>query len=352
MDTKKVRYGKSSEFYLNVKNDFFNKNQLYIKKQKEFAKVYKAQPPRLQCKNCDYKLSTDPDFTKDEIGYALCEKCGHLNGMHQDTQEFCDIVYTADGGKKYSENYTAKDIDEYNYRVATVYAPKAEFLYSSILGKHIKPTELSYLDLGCGSGHFVSALKKIGLSKSHGTEVSKSQIDFGNAMIGDEVLREHKLEDTKLTVRNSTAQVISMIGVLEHLDDPRAILKEIKDNDNILYCYLCVPTFSFSVFLEIFSKSIFHRQLSCAHTHLYTENSINHFCQEFGFEIDSEWWFGTDMVDLFRHIYVSLDELNCSEKCKTLWRDSFSPTIDSLQLEMDKKKASSEVHLLLKKYKI
>ena len=110
MNTKKIQYGKSSGFYLNIKNDFFDKNQLYIKKQKEFAKVYKAQPPRLQCKNCDHKLSTDPDFIKDEVGYVLCEKCGHLNGMHQDTQEFCDIVYAADGGKKYSENcYVIKE---------------------------------------------------------------------------------------------------------------------------------------------------------------------------------------------------------------------------------------------------
>ena len=51
-------------------------------------------------------------------------------------------------------------------------------------------------------------------------------------MIGEEVLKEHKLEDTKLVVRNSTAQVISMIGVLEHLQDPRGVLKEIIDNKN------------------------------------------------------------------------------------------------------------------------
>ena len=140
-----------------------------------------------------------------------------------------------------------------------------------------------------------------------------------------------------------------MIGVLEHLQDPRGVLKEIIDNKNIKYFYMSVPTFSFAVYLEIFSSSIFHRQLSGAHTHLFTENSINHFCKEFGFKIVSEWWFGTDMVDLFRHMYVSLKDLNCSEKCNLLWRDSFSRMIDSLQLEMDKKKASDQVHMLLKK---
>lgn len=44
----------------------------------------------------------------------------------------------------------------------------------------------------------------------------------------------------------------------------------------------------------------FNRQLSGGHTHLYSKESINYFCKEFGFNIVGEWYFGTDVLDQFR----------------------------------------------------
>ena len=52
-------------------------------------------------------------------------------------------------------------------------------------------------------------------------------------------------------------------------------LKELKDNDNVKFIYLSIPTFSLSVYLEIISPEVFHRQLSGGHTHLYTEKSYH-----------------------------------------------------------------------------
>ena len=37
-----------------------------------------------------------------------------------------------------------------------------------------------------------------------------------------------------------------------------------------------------------------------------------------------------------------------TEKMTQVWSDMFSPIIDALQLEMDKKHLSSEVHMLFK----
>ena len=119
-------------------------------------------------------------------------------------------------------------------------------------------------------------------------------------------------------------------------------------NINIKYLYISVPTFSFSTFLESFSQDIFSRQLSGGHTHLYTEDSIKYFVSEYKFEILSEWWFGTDILDLYRHFIVTFKEFGYSEALVDNFKTSFKPLIDNLQLEIDKQKKSSEVHLLLK----
>lgn len=126
-------------------------------------------------------------------------------------------------------------------------------------------------------------------------------------------------------------------------------MNELKYNDNVKFLYISVPTFSLSVYLEIFSPEIFHRQLHGGHTHLYTEKSLSHLCKEFGFEVTAEWWFGTDIVDLFRHISVTLEKIKCSKKLMELWRQGIISLIDAMQLEIDKKHFSSEVHIVLKK---
>ena len=95
--------------------------------------------------------------------------------------------------------------------------------------------------------------------------------------------------------------------------------------------------------------NIFHRQLHGGHTHLYTEKSIDYMCSEFELEIVGRWWFGTDMVDLYRQIYVKLEQKHVSEAIKNDFKDRLSKFLDQSQLELDKVGESSEVHILLRK---
>jgi len=273
----------------------------------------------------------------------------HLNGAYEDTDEFCKVVYADDGGKEYAENYQSKDIEKYNYRLASIYIPKAEFLYTSLLNDNVDPHDLKYLDFGAGSGYFVGALLKVGLPSVSGTEVSSYQVDFGNEMIGNELLRTHSLAETDDVLRHTDANVVSLVGVLEHLQNPRSALASLQQNTHVDYLFISVPLFSLSVYLEMFSPDVYHRQLHSSHTHLYTEESLRHMASEYEFEIISEWWFGTDMVDLYRNIYVNMEKSQCSEKLINTFKAMMLPVIDAAQLEFDKKHLSSEVHLLLKR---
>ena len=68
---------------------------------------------------------------------------------------------------------------------------------------------------------------------------------------------------------------------------------------------------------------------------------------EFDFEIISEWWFGTDIVDLYRHFLVTFEKNNCSDLFIESFKKTMVPVIDTLQLELDKQKQSSEAHLII-----
>jgi 2-polyprenyl-3-methyl-5-hydroxy-6-metoxy-1,4-benzoquinol methylase len=343
------QYGKSSTSLIKQKQSFFNENDKHIEEQRKISKIYVRQPIRLYCKNCDHSLKVEHDFIKDGIKYKICDTCTHLNGSHEDTDEFCNIVYAGDDGKDYAQNYEVSDIANFNYRLSSIYIPKAEFLYTSLINDHADPHNMKYLDFGSGSGYFVGALNKIGLKNISGTEVSKQQVNFGNKMMGLNVLSVHKMSDTNNLLQKTDANVVSLLGVLEHLQNPRSAMMHIQKNDQIKYVYLSVPLFSLSVFLEMMSDDVLHRQLHGGHTHLYTKKSLQYLAQEFGFDIISEWWFGTDIVDLYRYIFVSLKKNQCSDVLISSFQEMILPLIDSMQLELDKKHHSSEVHLLLRK---
>lgn len=343
------RYGKSSSSLLNLKTSFFEDNHHFMDTQKQLALLYNVQPKRINCKNCNSKLGLACDFVKDGVEYIFCDNCKHLNGLHEDTNAFNEKVYTDNSGEQYAQNYSENDVESYNYRLASIYLPKSEFLYTSLLNDGVNPHTLSFFDFGAGSGYFVGALKKIGLKTVSGTEVSKNQVQFANAMLGDNLLSVHELDNTIEILRETKSQVVSMIGVLEHLQHPREVLQQLQSNENIKYIYISVPLFSLSVYLEILSPKVFHRQLHGGHTHLYTEDSLSHMCEEFGFKSIAEWWFGADVVDLYRHIFVTLKQTKSSTKLMDKLQQDFIPIIDAMQLEIDKKHLSSEVHMLLKK---
>jgi hypothetical protein len=349
MIESKKRYGKPSDTLIKQKKDFFENSDKYLERQQVFTLLYKKQPKRKECKNCLFRLATF-DFIKDGIGYALCNRCNHLNGIYEDSDDFCHAVYTKNSGSEYyAQDYFSKNLNEYNFCVETVYRPKAEFLLTSLREQNINLNDLSFADIGAGSGYFIAALKSFGLEKVSGYEVSETQVKLANNIIGENIIKQHVLEDIDDIVKTVEAEIVSMIGVLEHLQSPRQVLRALKNNKNVKYLFVSVPLFSLSVYFETSFPHIYHRQLSGGHTHLYTEESLRYMCKEFDLVSIAEWWFGTDIVDLYRSVYVNLVKMKSSGKIINNWQKTFLPLIDSVQLEVDKKHLSDEVHMVLKK---
>lgn len=344
-----IKYGKPSAPLLDHKQAFFDQNAAKLSEMIRIAELYSSQPRRTHCKNCESPLPK-PTFTKLGVDYTICGLCGHLNGCHEDTPEFCNAVYTADDGKGYAVNYTEADTQGYLDRVRDIYDPKAEFLAGALedLGRPLDAMKVA--DLGAGAGYFVAALKNSQVGSVIGYEVSESQVDMGRAMLEDDsALLIHDLEDTVSIAKETTADLVSMVGVLEHLGQPRDVLAALASNANVEFIFFSVPLFSPCVFMEMTTEGVFPRHLAGAHTHLYTESSIAHLCREFGFTPAAQWWFGTDMVDWYRHMLVNLAASPQTDQVAGLFAETIKPVIDDMQRALDKRHLSSEVHMLLAK---
>jgi len=339
------RYGKSADGILSVKQSFFGENSAHLQAALRHAQLYVQQPLRLRCKLCDTLLPSEPDFIKLGVPYASCQECHHLNGLHEDTTEFCRVVYLDEDYGAYYRN-TSKE--EFNNRVRSVYRPKVDFLIEALSAQGSVPAELSYVDIGAGSGHLVAAMLDAGLERCQGLELSPSQVAYGNLMMGEARLQAVSLSNSVRIARETDATVVSLIGVLEHLQELRTVLRALRENPIPQYIFLCVPLFGLCVFFEMVFPQVYPRHLVSDHTHLFTEKSILWMEKEFGFQRCAEWWFGSDMLDLFRHMSVAISQKDTTKGMTASWEQAMRPLIDPLQLAIDQRHLNSEVHLLLR----
>ncbi|OAI57048.1 hypothetical protein AYO49_03065 [Verrucomicrobiaceae bacterium SCGC AG-212-N21] len=345
-----IRYSKPLGQLLDFKQEFFDANDAKLESFERIAGVYQKQPRRASCKNCAAAHVPSPDatFVKLDTDYWFCGTCGHCNGAHEDTVEFCLSMYTDDDGKAYSKTYVEAGRKNFEHRTKEIYVPKAKFLKESLEERGAYPATIA--DFGAGAGYFISAAKQCGFDQITGYEPSKTLAEFGNAMLGGDVIRHHDLADTTSLIQNAKATVASFVGVLEHLQDLRGAYQALRDNEHIRYVLFSVPMFCPSVVLETVFPEIMPRHLAAGHTHLYTEQSIQHICDEFGFKRVSEWWFGLDMTDLFRSVLVSLGKSSApTAPLRSYWQQKFGPLLDSLQGKIDEARMSSEVHMLIEK---
>lgn len=339
------KYGKPyDKDMFRIKQGLYDENDRFLKNALRIIHIYSGQPFRTHCKLCGKKLSLKKCFSSQGIDYAYCEHCHHLNGFHEETVDFCSKVIENSGAV-----YKEPDADAFEKRLKTIYLPKMDFLLEHLQSdRKMENFDIKILDVGAGSGYFVGA----GLQRNVdiiGVEASAEQVELGNRMLQAKVLQQVDILDVKQCVAETSCNVVTFIGVLEHLDDLRAMLQTIQKNDNIQYIFFSVPLFSFScVFAAVF-PNVYNRQFGGGHTHLFSLDSIHYMNEEYGFEPVSTWQFGTDAMDMYRSIMVTLGNEN--SQLRDIFSEHFLPCSDMIQLLFDKSGFSSEIHMLVRKKK-
>lgn len=345
------KYSKSLGSLLTHKKSFFESNDEKLAQIRDVSAVYTDQPLRTCCKNCCRGLTgNEQSFGKGKVHYWVCATCGHVNGANEDTDTFCRFLYTDQAGRSYAQNYSENSEALYAARMAEVYLPKAQFLWEALQNDGADPQTLRLVDIGAGAGYFVGAAGQCGFESVRGFEPSESLVALGTRFLEGASLVQMDLEDTAELLGQTDGEVISLVGVLEHLQNPREALGAISANPAVRYLFVSLPLMSPTVAMEAVFEDVMPRHLSAGHTHLYTETSIRHLSAEFGFRWASEWWFGLDAADLFRSVLVSLHAKQPETGyLETYWQETMRPVLDDIQSVLDRRQVCSEIHLLLAK---
>lgn len=331
------RFSKPSGPLIQTKQAFFEQNEVLLANALAINQSYTQQPRRTVCKICEAPLPP-PAFVSFDVPYCVCNACSHLNGAHEDTDAFTRRLYQEEGGSAYNANYLAA----YDARVNAIYLPKVDFLLEVL--DSLDVTDRSLLDVGCGGGHFVRACEMRGLP-AMGFDPSESLVALGKGKLTSNSIRICQMADFESAIAGAGQPVISMIGVLEHLQQPLKALEAFRAS-RARFLYISVPLFSLSALIEHTFPDVYPRQLSGGHTHLFTAQSLAKLAERFGLEAVGEWWFGTDVVDLFRSLMVR-DWNNAAYT--GLIQQLLGAHVDGLQAALDQARTCSEVHMVLRK---
>ena len=207
----------------------------------------------------------------------------------------------------YAKSYHETNTKKFLIRQKKIYDPKAVFLKNSF--KNHK--KIKVLDIGAGSGYFLSSLLDCKFRDAKGVEVSKKQVEFGKKIFLKLKKNPNTLENLDFKniislVQETDFECISLIGVLEHMTDMSVVMRAIQNNKKIKYIYVLVPMSSFICVVENIFSNIFNRHLGGAHTHLFTERSLLTLMKKYGFVDYSAWWFGTDIHDFYRSLILEM----------------------------------------------
>lgn len=333
MKKKIIKFSKSYQNIFKLKKDFIKFNDHELKKVLKINKIHNKAKKRKICKNCEKKLTNKKLFKSFDVIYKICKICGHLNSNYQEDKKLFKLLYN----KKSS--LTFGDVYKKNYleRVKKIYIPKVIFL------KQVIKKPLRVLDYGTGAGHHVYALR-IKKNKAFGYEINRNMEKLVPKKISNYIFYSGNLIDI---INSNKINCLSLINVLEHLDNPNKVLKEFNRSE-AKYLYISVPLFSFSVLIEHIFKAVYPKQLGGAHTHLYTEESLKYMFKKFKLKILGEWWFGTDIADLIRSFIVE-NKFYDKKSFNILLDKYLNNHLDKMQNVLDISKKSQEVHMILEK---
>ena len=342
------RIGKPNASYLQEKAFFLNQvsNRNLLEKAKKASAKYAQQPERSGCVVCLRKIE-QPIFKYLGVEYCICNDCGHLNGIYEDTPEFARFLYEQDNVDSVVSLFDDSQ-ETFMARVDSVYKPKAEFLSKALKEQGEDPSSMRYVDLGAGSGHFVLGMHESGLANAVGYDASSTMVDRTNALFEKEVLKHNKIEDIAELARTVEAEVVTMIFSLEHILGLRNFMSSLSQNKSVRYFFFAVPLYTPSVLIDVAFPDLSPRTIGLGHTHLFSEKSIEKMCADVGMSKIAEWWFGGNAFDLIRNIALNLQSGQNSAEAADAWLCQMADIIDDVQLVFDNKQMSSEIHLLVK----
>lgn len=316
-------------------DDWFHADRERKLRQDAFLRAHPAALKRSICLLCGQPLAGDA-FIHRQVSYIHCGHCGHIQDEYM-----LPPSATAD----FSTVYPPLSQTEHASRVRRVYAPKLEWIVRRLKENGLAdPLARKWCEIGCGAGYFLDALRQAGAGAFQGIEADPALAARARSVAGDE--RVLCSEDAGKAVAASTAGIYVSFFVLEHLDDPGALLDVLAAKPSGTVFAFAVPVFGLSTLLEGLFPEFAARSLDgMTHRQMFTDRSISFLLERIGYAPAAQWVFGQDAADaarMFRHGARKLFPKALAGRCE----EALYAMRDSLQQAVDQNFFSDARHVL------
>jgi 2-polyprenyl-3-methyl-5-hydroxy-6-metoxy-1,4-benzoquinol methylase len=300
-------------------------------------------PDRSSCLVCGGLLQAAEGFQHRTIRYVRCRLCKHIQSEKLPSKNFLDAI-----GIEYKQVYPTLSPEQYESRKQRIYRPKLDFVLDSCadLGRTKQDLlQAKWLEIGCGSGYFLSALRDAGAREFHGIDYDGQLVADANKHLGREIVQLTKAPVSEL-IAGIEADVIAAFFVLEHIDDTQRFLANLARQPKGTVFVFSVPTWGLATLLETAFGHHYARILDeVFHVQIFTDASIDYCLRASGFRKVSEWIFGQDALDLVRALVTGLQE-KLSPALLEEVRGALTALQDPLQHVFDRARFADSRHVI------
>lgn len=272
----------------------------HLRREREVAALLARGEPRAACCLCGEPLAEGGRARHRDVPYVFCRGCGHLQSERLPSPEHDEALARLN---PFHAIYPQADSQAYQSRVDRVYRPKLDWILASGAQAGLSRESLlerRWLELGCGAGYFLKALRDAGCRSFGGVDGDERLAEAANSALGDGCVSRHA-GGLAEAVRASGAGAFAAFFVLEHLRDLPDLAAALRAKPAGTVFAFSVPVFGLGAMLESGFDHFFARNLdSGVHVQLFTDRSIARFLADAGYAAVSRWVFGQDASDFIR----------------------------------------------------
>lgn len=303
--------------------NFVAESRMQQRKRQNQAKL--ADVTNTECPICGSRRVSSSLCSVSGIVYLECEHCCHMFTQKKLSKKNLERLYaeTAFNQAEYLDGDAAVA------RLEEIYLPKAEFVINHF-NRIKKRNPLTLLDIGSGTGGFVAACRLNGIS-ADGIEPDVNLRQAARNHYGVE-LKKTCVDDMVADAGN-LYDIVSLWGVLEHVDDPVSFLEK---SSKLMHPHgwivfevprgRCIS----SLIQSCFPERIVRHLDPVSHIHLFSEQSIGVMLEKNVLKHEVEWVFGMDayelVLQLCTHFHVPIDTLDHKEL--SWFIDTFQQVVD------------------------
>lgn len=338
-DTLVRRYGKPLDYARLGKSfhegaEFMRHMTAAARELSALAARRNAFVPVHECPVCGHGR-TAPRFECHGFEYRQCERtaCRHAFVANRLPEEWRRAFFRDD--ERYSRvNYC--DPRRAALRVEEIARPKVEHVLD-----HLDAPGGAWLDVGCGAGEILAALRDLPGWNGVGLELSARDAAFGREQFGADI-REQLLPDFTRQNPRACFDVVSLLGVLHCVPDPLGLLREaaaLLRPGGVLAAELTNFDALACDAVRSFPDHPTRSSLNGVTTlHQFTRESARGALESCELTPVSVWFYGSDLFEILNQWFFSDERLADSPLARSLCGSA-----DALQRCFDERECSSNM---------